>query len=61
MRILLKKCQFLPGATAEDLPKVLMATDFKDINTCGTHLDAPFHYHPTMNNGERAWIIDECL
>lgn len=25
----------------------------------GTHLDAPWHYHPTMNNGERAWTIDE--
>jgi kynurenine formamidase len=25
----------------------------------GTHLDAPWHYHPTMNGGERAWTIDE--
>lgn len=25
----------------------------------GTHLDAPWHYHPTMNNGERAITIDE--
>ena len=25
----------------------------------GTHLDAPYHYHPTMNGGERAWTIDE--
>ncbi|NTI78510.1 cyclase family protein [Rhizobium rhizogenes] len=25
----------------------------------GTHLDAPWHYHPTMNNGERAWTIEE--
>ena len=25
----------------------------------GTHLDAPWHYHPTMNRGERAWTIDE--
>ena len=25
----------------------------------GTHLDAPWHYHPTMNEGERAWTIDE--
>lgn len=25
----------------------------------GTHLDAPWHYHPTMNKGERAWTIDE--
>ena len=25
----------------------------------GTHLDAPYHYHSTMNNGERAITIDE--
>ena len=25
----------------------------------GTHLDAPWHYHPTMNKGARAWTIDE--
>lgn len=25
----------------------------------GTHVDAPWHYHPTMNNGEKAWTIDE--
>ncbi len=25
----------------------------------GTHMDAPWHYHPTMNRGERAITIDE--
>ncbi|QFR15355.1 cyclase family protein [Burkholderia contaminans] len=25
----------------------------------GTHLDAPYHFHSTMNNGERKIIIDE--
>ena len=25
----------------------------------GTHVDAPWHYHPTMNDGERSWTIDE--
>ena len=25
----------------------------------GTHVDAPWHYHPTMNEGERAATIDE--
>src|SRR3546814_6630344 len=25
----------------------------------GTHLDAPYHFHSTMNKGERAWTIDE--
>lgn len=31
-----------------------------DITTHnGTHMDAPWHYHPTMNGGERAITIDE--
>jgi len=25
----------------------------------GTHMDAPWHYHPTMNNGEPAMRIDQ--
>jgi kynurenine formamidase len=25
----------------------------------GTHLDAPWHFHSTMNHGERAITIDE--
>lgn len=25
----------------------------------GTHMDAPWHYHPTMNGGERAITVDE--
>lgn len=25
----------------------------------GTHMDAPWHYHPTMDNGKRAMTIDE--
>ncbi|WP_319773538.1 cyclase family protein [Breoghania sp.] len=25
----------------------------------GTHMDAPWHYHPTMNNGEPAITIDQ--
>ena len=36
------------------------ASEVCEITThVGTHLDAPWHYHPTMNNGERAWSIDE--
>ena len=38
------------GCAAEE---VVMTTH------AGTHLDAPWHYHPTMNGGERAWTIDE--
>ena len=25
----------------------------------GTHMDAPWHYHPTMESGQPAWTIDE--
>ena len=25
----------------------------------GTHMDAPWHYHPTMDNGKPAWRIDD--
>jgi kynurenine formamidase len=25
----------------------------------GTHLDAPYHFHSTMNQGERSITIDE--
>lgn len=52
---------FFPGATVDDLPNGLAwANDFIYLSThSGTHLDAPYHYHPTMNNGERAWTIDE--
>ncbi|RUT28885.1 cyclase family protein [Arsenicitalea aurantiaca] len=31
--------------------------DFSTHN--GTHLDAPYHFHPTMNGGERAITIDQ--
>lgn len=50
-----------PGATKEDLPDGLAwANDYLTLSVhCGTHIDAPWHYHPTMNDGERAWTIDE--
>jgi kynurenine formamidase len=52
---------FFPGLTADQLPdgkgwaveRVVLSTHN------GTHLDAPWHFHPTMNRGERAWTIDE--
>ena len=34
----------------------------EQISLCshtGTHVDAPYHYHPTMNNGEPAWTADQ--
>jgi kynurenine formamidase len=50
-----------PGLRKEDLPDGKgWAVERVDIGTHnGTHLDAPWHYHPTMNDGQRAWTIDE--
>ena len=52
---------FFPGLTAQDLPDGQgWAVEQVSISTHnGTHLDAPWHYHPTMNRGERAMTIDE--
>lgn len=52
---------FFPGLTEDELPdgeawaveRVTMSTHN------GTHLDAPYHFHSTMNNGERSITIDE--
>ena len=50
-----------PGSTVDDLPDgCAWACDEIFLTThTGTHMDAPYHYHPTMNGGERAWTIDE--
>ena len=47
--------------SVDDLPGGYgWATEFLQLNShSGTHLDAPYNYYPTMNNGERAWTIDE--
>src|SRR6201994_4388376 len=52
---------FFPGLKAEDLPDgQAWAMETVQLSTHnGTHLDAPYHYHPTMNRGERSWTIDE--
>jgi kynurenine formamidase len=52
---------FFPGLEASDLPDGQgWAVEQVTISTHnGTHLDAPWHYHPTMNRGERAITIDE--
>ena len=52
---------FFPGVKKEQLPGSLgWAMEFITLTThSGTHLDAPFHYHPTMDQGERALTIDE--
>ncbi|MFB2582337.1 cyclase family protein [Herbiconiux sp. P15] len=43
----------LRGGTGWAVEKVTLSTHN------GTHVDSPWHYHPTMNGGERAWGIDE--
>src|SRR6267378_4492921 len=53
--------QFFEGLKAEDLPDGQgWAVEQVNLSTHnGTHLDAPWHFHPTMNRGERSWTIDE--
>jgi kynurenine formamidase len=50
-----------PGLKPEDLPDGQgWAVEEVRISTHnGTHLDAPWHFHATMNRGERAITIDE--
>ncbi len=50
-----------PGLRIEDLPDSSgWAVETATISTHnGTHVDAPWHYHPTMDGGVRASTIDE--
>jgi kynurenine formamidase len=50
-----------PGLKKEDLPdgKGWAVETVKLSTHNGTHLDAPWHYHPTMNGGERSLTIDQ--
>ena len=52
---------FFPGLQKEDLPDGQgWAVETVNLSTHnGTHLDAPYHFHPTMDRGERAITIDE--
>ncbi len=52
---------FFPGLKKEELPdEEAWAIEWVQMTTHnGTHLDAPYHFHSTMNGGERAWTIDE--
>lgn len=52
---------FFPGLDREQLPAGLgWAVEHVRLTThAGTHLDAPYHYAPTMNHGERALTVDE--
>ena len=47
------KPEQLPGGEGAAMERITFTTHN------GTHLDAPWHYHPTMNGGERAWTIDD--
>lgn len=52
---------FYPGITEEDLPNGLgWAVELLEVSThAGTHMDAPWHYHPTQDKGKPAMTIDE--
>lgn len=52
---------FFPHLDTNQLPKGLgwAIEKITLITHTGTHMDAPYHYHPTMNNGQRALTIDE--
>ncbi|MGB6068064.1 MAG: cyclase family protein [Desulfomonilaceae bacterium] len=52
---------FFPGVRTDQLPGGLgWAVEYVTLTThSGTHLDAPYHYHPTMNKGQQALTIDE--
>ncbi len=52
---------FFPGITKEQLPDGLgWSLERMQLTThSGTHLDAPYHYHPKMDEGKKAMTIDE--
>lgn len=52
---------FFPGLTVDDLPAGDgWAVEMLRISSHnGTHLDAPYHHHSTMDGGKRAITIDE--
>jgi kynurenine formamidase len=53
--------EFFPGVSKEQLPGGFgWAVEFLTLTThSGTHLDAPYHYHPTMDKGSPSLTIDQ--
>ena len=53
--------RYFPTITQEDLPDGEAWANERITLTphSGTHMDAPWHYHSTMNNGEPSWSIDQ--
>lgn len=53
--------RFFPGLDIADVPggEGWAVEQLHLTAHAGTHLDAPWHFASTMNNGERAWTIDE--
>ena len=53
---------YFPGIDASQYPggEGFAAVELVTLSTHnGTHLDAPWHFHPTMNGGEPSMTIDE--
>lgn len=53
--------RFFPGLDIADVPggEGWAVEQLNLTAHAGTHLDAPWHFASTMNNGERAWTIEE--
>ncbi len=53
--------EFFPGLETDQLPDGLgWSLEMITMTThSGTHMDAPYHYHPTMDKGKKAITVDE--